>query len=69
MKTALKGGNDKFSAMTLKPVPSPIDFGTCPRILKLWDIAHENGPKSRKRQIFSYDSQTCIGSNRPWELL
>ena len=45
MKTALKRENDKFSAMTLKPVSGPIDLGSRPRSPKLWAIAHENGSK------------------------
>ena len=45
MKTALKGENYKFSAMTLKPVSGPIDLGNHPRNPKLWAIPHENGSK------------------------
>ena len=45
MKTALKLENDKFSAMTLKPVSGPIGFGNHSRSPKLWGIAHENGSK------------------------
>ena len=46
MKTALKGENDKFSAMTLKLVSGPICLGNRPRTPKLWPIAHENGSKT-----------------------
>ena len=67
MKTTLKGENDKFSAMTLKPVSGPIGLGNCPIRPKLWPIAHENSPKTRKRQDFSYDSQTCLWSNMPFK--
>ena len=45
MKTALKRENDKFSAMTHKPVSGPIGLGNRPRRPKLWAIAHENGSK------------------------
>ena len=65
MKTALKGENDKFSAMTLKPVSGLTFLVNRPRTPKLWAIAHENGPKTRKRQVFSHDSQTCLRSNMP----
>ena len=45
MKTALKRENDKFSAMTRKPVSGPIGLGNHPRSPKLWAITHENGSK------------------------
>ena len=67
MQTALKGENEKFSSMTLKPVSGPIGLVNRPETPKLWAIAHENSPKTRKRQVFSHDSQNCIGYNRPWE--
>ena len=67
MKTVLKRENDNFSAMPLKPVSDPIGLGNSPRCPKLWAIPHENNPKTRKRQVFSHDSQTYIRSNRPWE--
>ena len=67
MKTALKRENDKFLAMTLKPISGLIGLGNRPNSAKLWAITHQNGPKTRKRQVFSHDSQTCSGSNRPWE--
>ena len=67
MKTALKHENDKFSAMTLKPVSGPIGLGNRPTSAKLWAITHENGPKMRKRQVFSHDSQTFLRSNRPFK--
>ena len=41
----LKRENDKFSAMTLKPLSGPIGLGNRPRRPKLWPIAHENGSK------------------------
>ena len=45
MKTAVKGENDMFSAMTLISVSGPIGLGNRPRSPKLWAIAHENGSK------------------------
>ena len=65
MKTALKRENDKFSAMTLKPVLDPIGLENRPINAKLWAITHENVPKTRKRQDFSHNSQTFLRSNRP----
>ena len=41
MKTALKGENDKFSAMSLKPVSSLTCLVNRPRTQKQWAIAHE----------------------------
>ena len=41
MKTALKRGNDKFSAMTLKSVSGPIGLGNRPTSAKSWAIIHE----------------------------
>ena len=55
MKMALKRENDKFPAMTFKPVSGPIGFGNRPRRPKLWAITHENSPKTRKRKVFSHD--------------
>ena len=46
MKTALKGENDKFSTMTLKPVRGLTLLVNHPRTSKLWAIAHENGSKT-----------------------
>ena len=57
MKTALKRENDKFLAMTLKPLSGPIGLGNRPRSAKLWAIAHEKGLKTRKRQVYIHDSQ------------
>ena len=65
MKTALKSENDKFSDMTLKTVSGQIGLGNRPRSAKFWAITHENGPKTRKRQVFRHDSQTFLMSNRP----
>ena len=60
-----KRENDKFSAMTLKPLSGPIGLGNGPRSPNLWAITHENCPKTRKRQVFSHDSQPCFRSNKP----
>ena len=46
MKTALKGENDKFSAMTLKPVSGLTCLVNRPRTPKPCAIAHENGSKT-----------------------
>ena len=46
MKTALKGENNKFSAMTLKPVSGLTFLVNRPKTPKLWTIAHENGSKT-----------------------
>ena len=43
---ALERENDKFSAMTLKPVSDPIGLGNLPTSAKLWALAHENDPKT-----------------------
>ena len=45
MKMAIRVGNDKFLAMTLKPVLGPIGLGNRPRRPKLWAIANENGSR------------------------
>ena len=67
MKTSLKRENEKFSAMTLKPVSGPIGLGNLPRSPQFCAITHENGPKTRKRQLFSHDSQSCLTSNMPYK--
>ena len=46
MKTGVKGENDKFSAMTLKPIAGLSFLVNRPRTPKLWAIAHENGSKT-----------------------
>ena len=69
MKTAVKRGNDKLSAMTLKPVSGPISLGNRPTSAKLWAITHENGPKKRKRQVLAMTLKPFSGLtglvNRP----
>ena len=69
MKTALKRENDKFSAMTLKPVSGPIGVGNHIRSAKLWAITHENDTKTRKRQVLAMTLKPVLGVtslvNRP----
>ena len=47
MKMAIERENDKFLAMTLKPLSGPIGLGNRPTSAKLWTITNENGPKTR----------------------
>ena len=51
MKTALKRENDKFSAMTLKPLSGAIGLGSRPKTPKMWAIAHENSPKCENNKF------------------
>ena len=46
MKTTLKGENDKFSDMTLKPISGKKCHGNRRRTPKLLAIAHENDTKT-----------------------
>jgi hypothetical protein len=48
-KTAIKRKNDEFFVMPLKHVLSVMDLINQSRSLKLWAIAHENGPKTQKQ--------------------
>ena len=50
MKTSIKRKNDDFLVIPLKHVNR---LGTP----KLWAIAHQNGHKTQKRQIFGHTSQ------------
>ena len=68
MKTALKRENDIFLAMTVISVSGPIGLVNRPGSPKLWAITHENIPKTRKQQVFSHDSQTCLSFNMPCKL-
>ena len=61
MKTDLKGKNEKLSPMILNPVYGLRCLVNRPKTPKLWAIANEND------KVFSYDSETCIEPNRPWE--
>ena len=65
MKTAKNYENDKFFDMPLKHGSGLKGLVNWPVTLKLWAIAHENGQKLRKRQVFAHASQTCIGSYGP----
>ena len=65
MKTAKNDENDKFLHMPLKHVSGLTGLVTRPGTLKLCAIAHENGQKLRKRQVFAHASQTCIRSYGP----
>ena len=69
MKTALKRENDKFSAMTLKPISGPIGLGNRPKSPKLWVIAHENSLKQENDKFSAMTLKpvsglTCL-VNRP----
>ena len=46
MKMALKRGNDKFLAITLKHFSGLTGLVNRPQTPKLWAIAHENGPRT-----------------------
>jgi hypothetical protein len=59
MKTALKRKNDEFLVMPLKYVLSVMDLANHYGTPKLWAIAHKNGLKTQKRQVFGHASQTC----------
>ena len=65
MKMAKKHENDKFWVISLQHVSGLKVVVNSPGTPKLWEIAHENGHKTRKRQTFSHISQTCNGSYRP----
>src|SRR4051812_13003175 len=65
MKTATKHENDDFLAMPLKHVSGLMGHANRPRTPKPWAIAHESGYKTRKRRVFSHNSQTCIMSYGP----
>ena len=65
MQTAKNCENDEFLHMPVKYVSGLAGLVNRPVTLKLWAIAHENGQKLRKRQIFANASQTCIGSYGP----
>ena len=62
VKTTIKHENDKFMLITLKHVSGlKVDVNR-PGTIKLWAITHENDHKTRKRQAFGHNSQTCIRS-------
>jgi hypothetical protein len=51
MKMALRHKNDEFFVIPQKNVLSVMDPVNQPGILKLWAIAHENGPKSKNDEF------------------
>ena len=57
MNMAIKRQNDEFLVINLKHVLGHTVIVNCPRTQKLWAIAHENGRKERKRQVFGHNSQ------------
>jgi hypothetical protein len=62
MKTAIKHGNNELLVISLKHVTGLTGLANPHGTQKLWEITHENGQKTRKRQVFGHNSQTCIGS-------
>src|SRR3954465_4090392 len=65
MKTTIKRENNEFLVITLKHVSGLTSHANRPGTRKIWAIAHENGHKTRKLQVFGPNSQTCIGSLKP----
>ena len=69
MKMALKHENDKFSAMTLKPVSGPIGLGNRTRSTKLYTITRLNGPKTKIDKFLAMTLKPFLGLtclvNRP----
>ena len=57
MNMAIKHVIDEFLVINLKHVLGLTIVVNRPRIPKLWVIAHENGHKERKRQVFGHNSQ------------
>jgi hypothetical protein len=51
--------------MPLKNVLSVIVLLNHPETPKLRTIAHENGPKTQKRRVFGYATQTCTNCHGP----
>src|SRR3954470_18222983 len=62
IKTVLKHENDEFLLICHKHVRVLTRHANPPGTQKLWAITHENGHKTRKRQAFGHNSQTCIRS-------
>jgi hypothetical protein len=69
MKTALKRKNGEFLVMPLKHVLSVMGHVNHPGTPKLWEIAHEKGPKTQKRRVFGHASQTCTECHGPCKSL
>jgi hypothetical protein len=53
--------------MPLKHVLSVMDIANHSRTLKLWIIAHKNGPKMQKQQVFGHASQKCTEYHGPFK--
>src|SRR4051812_23462796 len=62
MKTAKKHENDAFLVISLKHIRVLKRHANPPRTKKMSEITHKNDHKTRKRQVFGHNSQTCIGS-------
>ena len=60
MITAIKCENDEFLVIILKHVSGLMGPANRPRTPKPWAIAYEIGHKTRKRRVFTRNSQTCI---------
>jgi hypothetical protein len=56
MKTSIKHENDEFLVINIKHVLGLTIVVNRPRTTKLWVIAHENGHKERKQQVFGHNS-------------
>jgi hypothetical protein len=65
MKMARQRKNDEFLVMPLKYVLSVMDLVNHSENTKLWAIAHENGPKIQKQQVFGHTSEKCAECNGP----
>jgi hypothetical protein len=63
MKMTIKHEINDFLVITLKHVSRLKVVVNRPITIKLWEIAHENGHKTRKRRVSGHISQTCKGSN------
>src|SRR3954466_9490639 len=61
-KTSVKHENDEFLLICHKHVRVLTRHANPPGTQKLWAITHENDHKTRKRQAFGHNSQTCIRS-------
>ena len=55
MKTAIRRENDEFLVISLKHVSGLTGHANLLGTPKLWEIAHENGHKTRKRRVFGHN--------------
>jgi hypothetical protein len=53
----IKHENDVFLYITLKHVSGLTGHANCLGTPKLWEISHENDPKTQKRMSFRHISQ------------